>query len=149
MEGEEKNNAVRDIEDFFFYQVENNEKKLNRFLELLLSLLENGRKVEVTLKGYCSPLNSNEYNTLLAKRRISSLINYFKTWNNSALLTYIETRKDKEKMLIIIEESIGELKTTGIVSDDLNDLRNSVYSPSAAKERKIEVRMAEWGEEGD
>ncbi|OFY66443.1 MAG: hypothetical protein A3H98_09355 [Bacteroidetes bacterium RIFCSPLOWO2_02_FULL_36_8] len=149
LEGEEKNNAVRDIEDFFFYQVENNEKKLNRFLELLLSLLENGRKVEVTLKGYCSPLNSNEYNTLLAKRRISSLINYFKTWNNSALLTYIETRKDKEKMLIIIEESIGELKTTGIVSDDLNDLRNSVYSPSAAKERKIEVRMAEWGEEGD
>jgi hypothetical protein len=86
------------------------------------------------MKGYCSPLASTDYNINLAKRRIVSLKNYFSEWNQGILATYLN-----KGLLKITEEEIGELKASALVSDNPNEQAKSVYSLSAALERKIEI----------
>jgi hypothetical protein len=80
-------------------------------------------------------LASTAYNVNLAKRRLSSLVNYFNVYQNGALKTYLA---DENKVKIIIEE-VGELKASPLVSDNLNDATNAVYSRAAALERKIQI----------
>ena len=98
-------------------------------------VLKEGEKVNLTLKGYCSPLASTSYNVNLAKRRLSSLVNYFNAYQDGALKNYLA---DENKVKIIIEE-VGELKASQLVSDNPNDATNAVYSRAAALERKIQI----------
>ena len=49
-------------------------------LELLEKVIARGEKVKITMKGFCSPLASTDYNVNLAKRRVCSLQNYFKEY---------------------------------------------------------------------
>jgi len=51
---------------------------------------------------------------------------------------YINNTNEKEGSIEFFEEDIGEL-TQSKVSDDVKDTRNSVYSPYAAAERKIQI----------
>ena len=90
--------------------------------------------VEITIKGFASPLNDSFYNDNLSKRRIMSLDNYLKQYDNGNLNKYI-----KNGQLIIKHEAYGESEASTNISDNLNDLRNSVYSPAAALERKIKI----------
>jgi len=98
--------------------------------ELLLS----GQKIVVTIKGYTSPLNTVEYNNNLAKRRISSLVNYFYEWENGFFREYIESGMIEYEFV-----AFGKTLSDGKVSDDPNDPRNSIYSPAASRERRIEI----------
>ena len=41
--------------------------------------------------------------------------------------------------LVISEVSFGETRAAVGVSDALDDRRNSVYSPAAARERRVEI----------
>jgi hypothetical protein len=129
----DKEIAINQMEDFFEDSVQSGLKDLEQFAKLLLSVLNEGEKVGITIKGYCSPLASSAYNINLAKRRISSVINYLNTFNGGALKEMIENQVDLK-----IEE-IGELKASSIVSDNPNDATNSVYSRAAALERKISI----------
>ncbi|MCC6251588.1 MAG: tetratricopeptide repeat protein [Bacteroidia bacterium] len=138
---EQKEIAINEMSDFFEDSVRSAYQELERFTELMLFVLQKGEKVHLTLKGYCSPLASTDYNINLAKRRISSLLNYFNAYKNGALVTYIN---DKSKLEITIEE-IGELKASHLVSDNPNDATNSVYSRSAALERKIQIIAVSTG----
>jgi hypothetical protein len=91
--------------------------------------MNNKAIVKVVMKGFCSPLASTEYNINLAKRRISSLRNYFYQYKNGKLLPYIKNEQDTTiGRIILVDEDIGELPYSK-VSDDLKDKRNSVYSP--------------------
>ncbi len=130
----EKEKAITSIDDFFYNKVEKEFKKLKDFLGLLESLLEKNQTVEITIKGFASPLNNDFYNKNLSKRRIMSLENYLKIYDNGMLNKYI-----KNKQLIIKREAYGESEALINISDNLNDLRNSVYSPAAALERKIKI----------
>jgi tetratricopeptide (TPR) repeat protein len=129
-----KEKAITEMEDFFEDSVRAGIRGLEDFTNIMHDILLRGGKIEIIMKGYCSPLASTDYNINLAKRRTSSLRNYFKEWNGSALLPYMTNGT-----LNIKEEQIGEIKSTTQVSDNPNDQAKSVYSLSAAKERKIEI----------
>lgn len=132
---EQKEIAINEMEDFFEDSVRASYQELEQFASLMLFVLKQGEKVNLTLKGYCSPLASTSYNVNLAKRRLSSLVNYFNAFQNGALKPYLE---DETKVKITIEE-IGELKASPLVSDNPNDATNAVYSRAAALERKIQI----------
>ena len=130
----EKVSAQKHIQSWFGDTVEYNFRQLIHFSSLLLNELQQGKKVSITITGYCSPLNFNEYNLHLGNRRVNSLLNFFYTYRGGVLLSYLNDGK-----LLFEKVSAGEEKTSKEVSDKLEDLRNSVYSPDAARERRVEI----------
>lgn len=138
LEGEEKLTAEKAVMDFFTQKVETGFKNLQAFTSQLLELLEQGNTIEVTIKGYCSPLNYNQYNIHLGNRRAASLRNYFYNYRVGILLDYIAQKK-----LLIKTISFGEETAAIEISDKREDLRNSVYSPAAASERRVEIVSVE------
>ncbi len=141
LSGEKKLKAENQIEDFFDENVIKGFEKLEIFSKLLKREIENKKKVTIKIRGYASPLNSTEYNLSLSKRRISSIKNYIKEYDNSFFLPYLN-EKDKDKAHItIIEYPLGDSQSKGFISDNKNDERNSIYSPQAALQRKIQIIM--------
>lgn len=125
--------AIEEIDDFFYENVQKGYDELVEFAQLMEELLAKNQYIVVTMKGYCSPLNTFDYNKNLAKRRISSLINYFSEYKSGFFKKYIDN-----KQLVLEQVPIGKLVNSN-VSEDIKDLRNSVYSPAASLERKIQI----------
>ncbi|MES2681702.1 MAG: hypothetical protein V4635_17535 [Bacteroidota bacterium] len=142
--GDEKESAGYKIENFFTDSVDAGIDDLRKFSDLLENVLLKGDTVKITMKGYCSPLASTDYNINLAKRRISSLRNYFGETKNGLFLKYINNESALEGKIIFEDVDIGELPASR-VSDDFKDKRNSVYSPYAASERKIQIIAVSFG----
>ena len=138
LEGDQKEYAINRVENFFEDSVEAGMQDLEKFALLLDQVLKRGEKVKITMKGYCSPLASTDYNVNLAKRRISSLRNYFMEYDNGKFVKYVDNPNENEGKIEFFNEDIGELPVSK-VSDDVKDVRNSVYSPYAAAERKIQI----------
>jgi hypothetical protein len=138
LDGDAKDYASNRVDNFFEDSVDAGMQDLDRFAILLGQVLERGEKVKITMKGYCSPLASTDYNVNLAKRRISSLRNYFMEYENGRFVKYVDNTNEKEGRIEFFNEDIGELPVSS-VSDDVKDVRNSVYSPFAAAERKIQI----------
>ena len=137
--------AINQIDNFFNIFVKKGFDQLEKFTALLLRDLRRGNDVKITIKGYTSPLNTKEYNVNLAKRRISSLINYFSEYDNGIFLPYLNgTSPDKGK-LTLFEDAIGKTQANPNVSDNPNDKRNSVYSPAAGLERRIQIILYSSG----
>ncbi len=139
LKGYDKQKAINDIDTFFTIEVLNGFKKLELFTSLLLRDLQKGNEIRITVKGYASPLNSDEYNINLTKRRIASLRNYLKEYNEGVFEPYLNEKNDSIGKLIVYEEPLGKSLASKTVSDNPNDLRNSVYSKAAAMERKIQI----------
>lgn len=131
---EDRAEALQKMEEFFEDEVKKGYDFLFRFSEILLKRLNNGDQVEIFIKGFTSPRAESDYNLALGKRRISSLLNHFQTWQDGAFRPYLENRR-----LIITERSFGEETASAEISDDLFDLRSSVYSVGAARERRVEI----------
>jgi hypothetical protein len=131
--------AYNDITNLFEDSVDAGMQDLERFAQLLLKVVNNNEKVTITMKGFCSPLASTDYNINLAKRRISSLRNYFMEYQNGIFVKFVNKTNSSEGSITFIDEEIGELKARPNVSDDYYDTKNSVYSPAAALERKIQI----------
>lgn len=131
---EEQETAEERMLSFFEEDIRYGAERLKQFSALLLERLAAGDKVEIFVKGYTSPRAKSDYNLLLGKRRVSSLINHFKSYQNGVFLDYL-----KEGQLLISEKSFGETTAAGDISDDLGDIRRSVYSIGAARERRVEI----------
>jgi glycogen debranching enzyme len=144
LEAEQKESALNRVENFFSDSVDAGMEDLKHFSDLLEKVLLKGETVKITMKGYCSPLASTDYNVNLAKRRISSLRNYFTETKNGWYKKYINNETPGEGKIIFEDVDIGELIASK-VSDDLKDKRNSVYSPFAAQERKIQIIAVSFG----
>jgi len=144
LSSKEKQNAGFKIENFFADSVDAGLEDLEKFSKLLEKVLLKGETVKITMKGYCSPLASTDYNVNLAKRRISSLRNYFMETKNGLFLKYVKNTASGAGNLIFEDVDIGELPASR-VSDDFKDKKNSVYSPFAASERKIQVIAVSFG----
>jgi type IX secretion system PorP/SprF family membrane protein len=127
MIGLEKSNEI-------FNQVTQSRNQLDQVIEYLKTLSENGYKVRLTIKGYASPLGSKEYNTQLSLRRIESVILYFNQANNGVLKPFIENGT-----ISILRSPFGEDKSALEVDDKTNNAKQSIYSPSAAFERRVEI----------
>lgn len=128
-----------EIERFFSNSVTDGFDKLMRLTPLMIEDLKSGSTVSITIKGFCSPLTSTEYNILLAKRRIQSLVNYFRIIDGGILQQFIDGTHPSGGKLAIVREPVGEALSDPFVSDNPNDSRNSVYSISAARERRIRI----------
>jgi hypothetical protein len=133
-----KEGKKMEAEQAIFYLFTNRVDKgyydLVQFTSQLLEILKAGNKVELTVKGYCSPLNYNIYNIKLGYRRIASVRNYFYHYRDGLLMPYIANGS-----LVLKNESMGEETAAKAVSDSREDTRNSVYNPDAAKERRVEI----------
>ena len=130
----ERISAIDSVDYYFSYFVQDNYNKLLEFTNLMKELLESGQKIVVTIKGYTSPLNTVEYNNNLAKRRISSLVNYFNEFEYGYFIPYVESGMIEYSFV-----AFGKTLSDGKVSDDPNDPRNSIYNPAASRERRIEI----------
>ncbi len=131
--------AQSSVDNFFNSKVRKGYTDLETFTSLVKELVEKGVTVTVSLKGYCSPLTTTAYNVNLARRRISSLRNYFDEYGNGLLKKYIENAAGSGAKIIFIEKEIGETEAAKDVSDDYYDTQNSIYNPKAALERKVQI----------
>ncbi|GAB4254761.1 MAG: hypothetical protein Kow0079_11230 [Vicingaceae bacterium] len=137
--GEDKEDAITDIESFFEDYVKKGVEDLKMFTPLLLKELEKGKSITLTIKGYASPLSKTDYNVNLTLRRVSSLINYLKEYDNGVLLPYINGTAENGGKLRFIKVPFGEYTAQKFISDNINDKKNSIYSRAASLERKIEI----------
>lgn len=134
LQGALRDSAEQQVDAFFENAVRRGYERLEQLCELLLERLQAGETIEIVLKGFTSPRAETDYNLALAKRRISSVRNYFSTYANGALLPFI-----RNNQLKILETSFGEATARRDISDDLRDERNSIYHPDAARERRVEI----------
>lgn len=143
LRGEEAADAKDDIEDFFLEYVDQGVKDLELFRDLLYAELEKGRKFQLTVKGFASPLAKTDYNVNLTKRRIASLKNYLMEYDDGVFVPFFEGTHESGGKIRIVEIPFGEYTAASLTSDNPNDVQNSVYSRAAAIERKIEVQSVE------
>ena len=143
LDGESAKDAEDDIEDFFLEYVEQGVNDLNHFIDLLIIQLEKGRKIELTVKGFASPLAKTDYNVNLTKRRIASMVNYLSAYGGGIFREYLNNSASNGGQLSIGQIPFGENEADKIVSDNPNDMKNSVYSRAAASERKIEIQSVD------
>ena len=132
---EERKAETEQINYFFDKYIKDGLAILKKFVAQLIPLLDEHKTIEVTIKGFASPLAKDDYNTNLSKRRISSLINYFNAVDSGALKPFIETGR-----LILKSAPFGENKSNISASDNEEDTKKSIYCPKAAIERRIEIQ---------
>ncbi len=132
--GDRREAAEAAADAFFDDEVRRGYERLGQMSELLLSQLQRGTRIEIVIKGFTSPRAESDYNLQLGRRRISSVRNHFTSWNGGILQDFLRSGQ-----LIITETSFGETTARKNVSDDLRDERNSIYSPDAARERRVEI----------
>ena len=136
--------AKEDIENFFIEYVDQGVKDLELFRDLLLEELKNGSKINLTVKGFASPLAKTDYNVNLTKRRISSLVNYLREFDNGVFAPYLDGNAANGGKVQFTQVPFGEYTANKLTSDNFHDQKNSVYSRSAAIERKIEIQSIDY-----
>lgn len=149
LDKEKSEEAQEDIESFFIEYVDQGVRDLYQFRDLLLSELEKGRKIQLTVKGFASPLAKTDYNVNLTKRRIMSLRNYLYNYENGVFAPYFDNTATSGGLVTIVQVPFGEYTANQLTSDNPNDVKNSIYSRAAAIERKIEVLSVEMIEDKD
>ncbi|MCZ4409745.1 hypothetical protein O3Q51_13065 [Cryomorphaceae bacterium 1068] len=130
--------AEEAMDDFFLNEIDQGVNDLALFSELLKRELEEGAQIEITVKGFASPLAATDYNVNLTQRRISSLENYLRNYERGSLHSFLDETAENSGLLRISKIPFGEYVAEKLVSDNPNE-SNAVYSIAAAKERKIEI----------
>ncbi|MCB0790208.1 MAG: DUF1573 domain-containing protein [Flavobacteriales bacterium] len=142
--------AVLAIDAFFRNEVDRGREQLDAFIPLLKEALDEGQRIELVVRGFASPLAKSDYNRNLSLRRIQSMINYLRRIDDGALIPYLAGTAANGARLHIVKAPYGEERSAAGVSDMLDDLKGSVYSVSAALERRIEIEQVVYaGVEGD
>ncbi len=126
--------AISSMDELFEKTIRQNFVKLKEFTPILLGRLYKGEKIEIIVKGFASPLAKNDYNTSLGKRRVASLVNFWKTYEGGLFQKYFDNGQLK-----ITQVSFGEDTAAQNISDDEHNEAASIYSVGAAKERRIEI----------
>ncbi len=137
------------IRSFFTDHVDHGYNELAALADALHSALDAGEQITLEVRGHASPLAVNDYNQDLSQRRITSLRNHLRATDNGVLATYMDSTAANGGILRIRALPFGEDRSLQGVSDDLNDLRGSVYAVGAARERRIEIERIVVDEEPD
>lgn len=118
---------------FFDTCVEGNYREVEAILDYIEEQLYDGRSVEITIRGFASPLFTDDYNHTLSARRIASYINMIRAWRNGVFADAIDDGR-----LRIVQQPMG------IDTQYTNARRQDpVYSLSAAQARRIEILSCE------
>jgi tetratricopeptide (TPR) repeat protein len=128
---------------FFRDEVDKGFLDLAELLITLRELLDQGTSLTLVVRGHASPLAANDYNRNLSMRRISSLENHLRMALGGALRPYVDGTAANGARIALRPVPFGEEQAAEGVSDDLGDLRRSVYSVAAARERRIAVEAVE------
>ena len=136
--------AREDIENFFIEYVDKGVKDLELFRDLLLEELQKGSRINLTVKGFASPLAKTDYNVNLTKRRISSLVNYLREYGDGVFIPYLDGTAVNGGKVQFTQVPFGEYTANKLTSDNFHDQKNSVYSRAAAIERKIEIQSVDY-----
>ena len=134
LKGSKQDQAEALVDDFFENEVRRGYDRLGQLCDLLWSRLQEGRTLEVMIKGFTSPRAETDYNLNLGKRRISSVRNQFAAYADGVLVPYLRSGQLK-----VTQISFGETTARHDISDKITDERNSVYHPDAARERRVEI----------
>jgi outer membrane protein OmpA-like peptidoglycan-associated protein len=119
---------------FFNREVKMGTVSLEYLSKAIAAKLGEGKKLEITLSGFASPLGSASSNKLLSDRRIKTIQNYLLQSNQGKLAESV-----KNGQLKFITSAYGENKSKKQVSDNPMDKRNSVFSLVASVERRVEI----------
>jgi outer membrane protein OmpA-like peptidoglycan-associated protein len=119
---------------FFNREVKMGTISLEYLSNAIAAKLGEGKKMEITLSGFASPLGSVSSNKLLSDRRIKTIQNYLLQSNQGKLAASV-----KNGQLKFITSAYGEIKSKKQVSDNPMDKRNSVFSLVASVERRVEI----------
>ena len=130
----EKEMATEKLRSFFEQEVKGGFLKLEFFAENLQLFMENGYDVEIMVKGFASPLANPAYNLALTKRRIASVLNYFRKVRGGMYNQYLISGQ-----LMVTNLPFGETASNPTVSDNWKDKRRSVFSVEASRERRAEI----------
>ena len=132
-ESESDNQEVKTaISNFFDNDVKKGYTDLNALATMIAKNLDAGEKVDITVKGFASPLAKNDYNINLTKRRISSIRNFLSTFEGGKLAK----RMNK---ISIKEQANGEDSSVSGLSDDEKNTKLSIYDLAPSKERRVEI----------
>ena len=131
---DEYNKYNSNLESFFEDSLKGNFNKLKDIFSHVLADLKLGKKIQLHVKGFASPLHKTDYNINLSQRRIQSFVNYLRVYENMSFSPFLNSG-----FLQIIELPFGESNSTTKVSDNPNDMLNSIYSLDAILERRIEI----------
>lgn len=119
------------ILDFFEYTLTKNYAELEKIATFIAQKIKEKEQITIVVKGYASSLSNSDYNTKLSKRRINSLMNYFKNYHQGELEKAIHS---------------GQIKFISMPYGDLANQENKelskkeeVYGEKAILERKIEI----------
>ncbi len=134
LNGDIKYSASQEIEYFFENEVKGEYNKMQVFFDKLLERLRNGDKFEVAIKGFASPKSNNKYNLALGQRRVYSVRNELRDFAGGAFASFLD-----EGQLILSDVSFGEELAPASVSDSHSNVRKSIYSPEASRERKAQI----------
>lgn len=137
--------SICDAIDYFFdYDVQYNCERFEQFLNLMLLDLKAGHRISMTVEGYASPIHTSEYNQLISKRRIASIVNQIMEYKKGILTRYMGTGGGS---LQIREVAYGSSHAKEGVSADRAKTNKSVYSVEAARERRIEIQDYQYLED--
>lgn len=134
LSGVEEQEAAAAVTAFFEENLLKSKEEFESFLNILHQYLDEGLWFKIFLKGYTSPLATADYNYALGQRRIQTIQNEFAEFRGGVLKKYFESGD-----LEVLEKSFGEETAPEDVSDDPADLRGSIYSPAASRERRVEI----------
>ncbi|MBK8296149.1 MAG: hypothetical protein IPK91_02440 [Saprospiraceae bacterium] len=121
------------MDTFFENQIKYGKERFDKFLKILEKDLVKGKRYEIFVKGYASPLAKPEYNLNLSQRRIVSIYNEFYRHNNGVLIEYI-----RSKQLKLSQKPFGETNAPTGISDNKQDLR-SIFTIEASRERRVDI----------
>jgi len=135
----EREGDVQSLRDFFRDDVDRGYLELAELVLALRDVLDAGVPVVLDVRGHASPLAVNDYNINLSMRRTESLRNHLRLTSNGALRPYLEGTAQNGATLSINLLPFGEEQAPPGISDDVRDLKRSVYAVEAARERRISV----------
>jgi len=134
--------TLSEIDNFMDNKLKKNYDKLNQSLDYLINKLQQGNKLTIQIRGYCSALFDTDYNFKLAQRRIVSLENYMRNYKDGILSKYMDAiAEDGKPLLEIVHLAIGKLESTSPNPTNIEEKRQSIYLPQSMEERRIEIKV--------
>lgn len=133
----QRDSVCRALDHFFEVDVHGGCVQFEAFIEELAQDLCAGRRVRLVMRGYASPWHTADYNDLLSKRRIATMVNQIRQWKGGRLCRYIDAGN-----LDILQEPYGSSRAMTDKKVSLSQLypqQFSVYSVEAASERRIDI----------
>jgi uncharacterized protein YegP (UPF0339 family)/outer membrane protein OmpA-like peptidoglycan-associated protein len=120
------------IAGFFDNDVKKGMDDLNNLAAMIVKNLDAGEKVNITVKGFASPLAKDDYNVNLTKRRISSIRNFLSKYDGGKLSKMMDK-------ISVTEQANGEGSSASGLSDDEKNTKLSIYDLGPSKERRVEI----------